>query len=83
MFPQMKFWGSATVGSKGQVVIPVEARDELGIKEGEKLVVVGSAKAGVVSLVKAESLEHMMTMMQNDLMRIQKSVKTHREVNNE
>jgi AbrB family looped-hinge helix DNA binding protein len=31
--------GMATVGAKGQIVIPVEARKELGIEEGDKLVI--------------------------------------------
>lgn len=31
--------GMATVGAKGQIVIPVEARKELGIQEGDKLVI--------------------------------------------
>jgi len=31
--------GIATVGTKGQIVIPVEARKELGISEGDKLVI--------------------------------------------
>lgn len=31
--------GMATVGAKGQIVIPVEARRELGIEEGDKLVI--------------------------------------------
>jgi AbrB family looped-hinge helix DNA binding protein len=31
--------GTATVGPKGQVVIPVEVRESLSIKTGDKLVV--------------------------------------------
>lgn len=31
--------GMATVGAKGQIVIPAEARRELGIEEGDKLVI--------------------------------------------
>jgi AbrB family looped-hinge helix DNA binding protein len=34
-----KVIGMATVGAKGQIVIPAEARRDLGIKEGDKLVV--------------------------------------------
>ena len=34
-----KFFGTATVGAKGQVVIPLEARKSLNIKSGDKLIV--------------------------------------------
>lgn len=73
MLPEMKLWGTATVGSKGQVVIPAEARDELGIGEGDKMVVLGSTKLGTVTLVKAEAIEQMMTSVQANLLRIKNS----------
>ncbi len=31
------FFGSATVGERGQVVIPAEARQDLGIEPGDKI----------------------------------------------
>lgn len=52
-----KLYGTATVGSKGQIVIPVDARDELHISEGDRLYVVGSAHKGVLGLFKEETLE--------------------------
>lgn len=33
------FYGAVTVGERGQVVIPVEARNELGIKPGDKILI--------------------------------------------
>jgi AbrB family looped-hinge helix DNA binding protein len=38
MFNQ-KFFGTATVGEKGQIVIPVEARNAIELKVGDKLLV--------------------------------------------
>lgn len=38
-----EFYGSTTLGDKGQVVIPVEARNKLKLKKGEKLLVFGAA----------------------------------------
>lgn len=32
------FYGSATVGKKGQVVLPADLRKDLGIKPGDKLI---------------------------------------------
>jgi AbrB family looped-hinge helix DNA binding protein len=33
------FYGSATVGDRGQIVIPAEARQELGIHSGDKVLI--------------------------------------------
>jgi len=54
-----KLYGTATVGTKGQVVIPVEARDELSIAPGDRLYVVGSAEGGFLGLLKEDALEQM------------------------
>ncbi len=32
-----KFYGSASVGSKGQIVIPSDLREDIGIDPGDKL----------------------------------------------
>ena len=61
------FWGSATVGSKGQVVIPAEAREALQIKVGDKLLVmVHPSHTGVV-LIKPDGLEQFATQMLEQL----------------
>lgn len=73
MFPKMKLWGTATVGAKGQVVIPAEARAELNIKEGDKLIVMGRMPKGGLMLIKAEAVETMMQHVQDDLAEIRKS----------
>lgn len=52
-----KLYGTATVGTKGQVVIPAAAREALNINEGDKLYVVGSEKSGWVGFIKEEQLE--------------------------
>jgi AbrB family looped-hinge helix DNA binding protein len=49
----MRYFGSATVGERGQMVIPAEARRALGIDDGQKMVVFGRGK-GRLTLVKAE-----------------------------
>ncbi len=49
-----KCYGSTVVGERGQVVIPADARDELGIQAGEKLVVFGNPRRGMVILLKGD-----------------------------
>ncbi len=36
-----QFYGTVTLGEKGQVVIPIEAREAMGIEKGDKLLVFG------------------------------------------
>lgn len=36
-----QFYGATTLGEKGQVVIPAEAREAMGLKKGDKLLVFG------------------------------------------
>ena len=64
-----KLYGTATVGTKGQVVIPAEAREELAIATGDRLYVIGSPDSGFIGLLKEEALEkimqHMTEQMEN------------------
>lgn len=58
-----KLYGTATVGTKGQVVIPAEARKEMGIQEGDRLYVVGAPEGGFLGLLKEEALEQIVQNM--------------------
>ena len=42
-----KYAWSVTVGSKGQIVIPKEARDLFGINPGDTLLLLGDAERGI------------------------------------
>ncbi|HUC96096.1 MAG TPA: hypothetical protein VMR16_00310 [Candidatus Saccharimonadales bacterium] len=52
-----KLYGTATVGTKGQVVIPATAREDLGISTSDRLYVIGSPKKGMVMLLKEDELD--------------------------
>ncbi len=55
-------YGTATIGARGQVVIPAQARKDLKLKPGDQLVVMG--KFGkVLGLVKAEQLAEIINML--------------------
>lgn len=51
-----KLYGTATVGTKGQVVIPADAREAIGIKPGDRLYVVGSTNKNFIGFIKEEQL---------------------------
>lgn len=52
-------WGTVTIGSKGQIVIPKAARDTFCLQEGDRLVVLGDEAEGI-AFVKAEVFEQRM-----------------------
>ncbi len=60
--PQPEFYGSTVVSDKGQVVIPVEARNALGLDKGEKLLVMGIDDNGLM-LMKVSAFEKMTAEM--------------------
>lgn len=54
-FGHGKVLGTTTMGERGQIVIPSEAREELEIQPGEKFIVFGNKRKGAVILVKTET----------------------------
>lgn len=45
--PDRRFYGTVTVSDRGQIVIPAEARRDLGIEVGDKLLVFGDVGFGL------------------------------------
>lgn len=45
--PEGKYAWTATVGEKGQIVIPKQARDLFGIKPGDTLLLLGDRDRGI------------------------------------
>lgn len=52
--PEGKGAWTATVGTKGQIVIPKEARDMFGIEPGDVLVILGDVERGLAIPPKAQ-----------------------------
>lgn len=67
MIDTFKFWGAATVGTKGQVVIPADARESFGIHEGDKILVLSPPGKSSLMMVKPEILNQFMQSMQSDI----------------
>ncbi len=80
MIQQDKFYGTTTMGVRGQVVIPVEARKNLGLKPGDQLMVMG--KFGkVLGLIKASEFEEFINIIMKNLAGsgMEKHIKEHIE----
>ncbi|RID82118.1 AbrB family transcriptional regulator [Mesobacillus zeae] len=70
-----KFFGTTSMGERGQVVIPSEAREELGFQSGEKFVVFGGPRKGTVILVKSEIMNKFANVFFNTSKRFEKLAK--------
>ena len=73
---KFKCYGSTTVGTRGQIVIPASARKEMGIETGDTIL----AFSGIgghhgLLLLKADNLEDMVQMMSAGLARISQIIK--------
>ncbi|NMD70148.1 AbrB/MazE/SpoVT family DNA-binding domain-containing protein [Bacillus sp. DNRA2] len=70
-----KILGTTSMGERGQVVIPAEAREELDIKPGEKFVVFGNPKRGTIILVKSEIMNKFANLFFNKSKHFEKMAK--------
>lgn len=62
--PKGKYlWDSVTVGDRGQIVIPKEARDKYGLNKGQKLIVVGD-ETGIALIPEEKFRESMEKAME-------------------
>lgn len=64
------FFGAATVGDRGQVVIPSEARRRFNINPGDKLLVMANPHGGVV-LCKLEAVREIFSTFMESLAKIE------------
>lgn len=68
-----EFYGTTTVGEKGQVVVPAEARTAMKLAKGEKLMVFGMGD-DMLMLAKMPTLEKFAAHLTQKLAAIQKII---------
>jgi AbrB family looped-hinge helix DNA binding protein len=56
-----RFLGSGTIGERGQIVIPANARKEYGLEIGDKVMVFASRHGAGLILIKAELVTRMLS----------------------
>ena len=59
-------FGTVTVGTKGQIVIPKKARDIFGIEPGDSLLLVGDEKQGLAIVTNAQVSRLLQGIMRGD-----------------
>jgi AbrB family looped-hinge helix DNA binding protein len=58
------FYGAVTVGERGQVVIPAEARKLLHLEPGDKLLVFRHPHAPGLALARVDDVQDLLTLLQ-------------------
>lgn len=75
-----EFWGSATIDTKGQFVIPAAAREQIGFREGDKVIIVSTPNDEGVFAIKPEALEKFIQQITLDMQTVLKEAEKHKEV---
>ncbi len=70
-----KFYGSTTVGERGQVVIPAEARRDLEIGHGTKLLVFSGPAGEDLVFTRAESMTAFLSQAKGAVSQLEEMIK--------
>jgi len=62
---EFNFYGMATVGERGQIVIPAEARKSANILPGDKVLVVGHPPNGLM-ILKMDAMKLFLSSLKDD-----------------
>ena len=83
MKENVTLYGTATVGTKGQIVIPAEARESLNIQSGDKLMIIGhSHKKAILGICTEESLQDLISHLDKKLDTLRSAVDSGKESKN-
>ena len=64
--PKGKYAWTATVGEKGQIVIPKQARELFDIKPGDTIIILGDQKKGIAIPPKSAFTEFMSRILDDE-----------------
>ena len=77
LHPEGQFYGTATVGEKGQIVIPQDARKNMKLKKGDRLLVFGMDN-DMLAVAKLSHLEKFASHLSKKLKMITEVAKKHK-----
>jgi len=70
-----KFYGSTTVGERGQIVLPVQIRKDFHIKKGDKLLVMGHPNGEHITLFNQDTMNKYLEIMSKNINQIKSKIK--------
>jgi AbrB family looped-hinge helix DNA binding protein len=71
-----KFYGATTIGERGQVVIPAEARQDLDLAHSTKVMVFSAPMEGALLIIKADSIAEILTHASKVLSGVEEMLKS-------
>ena len=69
------FYGSTTVGERGQIVLPIKLREDLKINKGDKLLVILDPHGSRITLVNPDTMNKFLDMMTENINQIKSKIK--------
>jgi len=70
-----KFYGTVVVGERGQIVIPAEARRDMEIAPGEKLIILGGFQGNGLMIIKTKSVLQLMNKAMEHMSLFERMIK--------
>lgn len=68
-----KFFGSSVIGERGQIVVPVKAREQFNIRAGDEFIFFGHGE--MLHLIKANELNKFLDKMTARFSKIKEKIK--------
>lgn len=68
------FFGTATVGERGQIVIPADARKRFDIEPGDKMLILSAPGKNGLMLCKLNAMREFMSAFQDALARVEQEI---------
>ena len=75
MIKKPTFYGSTTVGERGQIVLPVKLRKDFNINKGDKLLVVGNPDVSLITLINQETMSTFLDIMSENINQMKSTIK--------
>jgi len=70
VFEEGRFYDTVTVGERGQVVIPAQARKDMNIKPGDRLLVIKGLGHGALVMINTKQMSKIFDKMVEHIGRI-------------
>lgn len=83
MFGKLEFFGSATVGERGQIVLPIELRKKIQIQPGDKLIVMGTLGDNLILLLNPSFLINILGKIEQGESELRRALKDNNSESNE